>query len=89
MGTVESKGVQIEVEGKWASGIEARASYDVQKSTDKDTEVTLANSPQHIGKLNLFIPLSGGNSPWVWKCSTQAYEKPIREELPAASGSPI
>jgi outer membrane receptor for ferrienterochelin and colicins len=58
-GKIEAKGAQFEIEGKWRNGIEARASYSVQESVDKDTDTTLSNSPKHLGKLNLFVPLIG------------------------------
>jgi iron complex outermembrane receptor protein len=59
VGETESKGGQIEAEGKWANGIAARASYSIQESTDKDTGAILTNSPKHLGKLNIFVPLIG------------------------------
>ena len=57
IGEVESKGAEFEIEGKWAHGIEGRASFSLQQSTDKDTGRMLTNSPKQLGKLSLFIPV--------------------------------
>ena len=57
VGDVESKGIEFEAEGKWAHGIEGRASFSMQQSTDKDTGKMLTNSPKQLGKLSLFIPV--------------------------------
>jgi outer membrane receptor for ferrienterochelin and colicins len=56
-GEVESKGAEFEIEGKWAHGIEGRASFSLQQSTDKDTGRMLTNSPKQLGKLGLFVPI--------------------------------
>ena len=57
IGDVESKGIEFEAEGKWAHGIEGRASFSLQQSTDKDTGRMLTNSPKQLGKLSLFVPI--------------------------------
>jgi len=57
VGDVESKGAEFEIEGKWAHGIEGRASFSLQQSTDKDTGRMLTNSPKQLGKLSLFVPV--------------------------------
>ena len=56
---VELKGAEFEVEGKWSGGIEGRIGYTLQQSTDKDTGDRLANSPQHLVKSNLYVPIFG------------------------------
>ncbi|SEL96420.1 iron complex outermembrane recepter protein [Syntrophus gentianae] len=56
---VESKGAEFEVEGKWSHGVESRISYSFQKSKDKHTGDTLANSPEHLVKSNLYVPIFG------------------------------
>ncbi len=58
-GDIEAKGVELQAQGKWAHGIEARVSYAVQQSTDKDTGRSLANSPRNLAKANLFAPIIG------------------------------
>lgn len=54
---VRSKGLEFEAEGKWRSGLEMRFSYAVQESRDEQTGLTLSNSPKHLGKTNLMVPL--------------------------------
>jgi iron complex outermembrane receptor protein len=54
---VESKGVELELDGKWASGIEGRISYTFQNAEDTETGERLVNSPEHMAKLNVIFPL--------------------------------
>ena len=54
---VEAKGIELELEGKWPSGIEGRISYTFQKAKNKETRETLINSPEHLAKFNLTLPL--------------------------------
>jgi outer membrane receptor protein involved in Fe transport len=56
---VEAKGLELELEGKWASGLEGRMSYALQESHDQKTGETLTNSPHHLVKFNLICPLIG------------------------------
>jgi iron complex outermembrane receptor protein len=56
---VEAKGVELELEGKWNSGIEGRASYSFQEAKDRNTDKLLTNSPKHLANLNLIVPLYG------------------------------
>lgn len=57
IGEVESKGFELELEGKWENGWEGRISYTFQQTKDKDTHETLTNSPKHLAKFNLILPL--------------------------------
>ncbi len=57
MEKIKSNGIELELEGKWASGLEGRVSYTFQKTKDKDTGEILTNSPKHLAKFNLIIPL--------------------------------
>ena len=57
MEKVEAKGVEMEVEGKWAEGLQGRVSYILQEAKNKDTGDLLTNSPRHLAKLNLAAPL--------------------------------
>lgn len=54
---VRAKGVELELDNKWSSGIEGRISYTLQRTEDKQTGEPLTNSPAHLGKLNLVLPL--------------------------------
>lgn len=59
MDDIESKGAEFEVEGKWARGIEGKMSYSLQKSEDEKTGATQPNSPKHLVKSNLYVPITG------------------------------
>lgn len=54
---VEAKGLEFELDGQWASGLEGRLCYAVQKATDQKTGQRLTNSPQHMVKTSLLVPL--------------------------------
>jgi outer membrane receptor for ferrienterochelin and colicins len=55
---VRSEGVELEVEGSFARFLEGRLSYALQKSEDQTSNTTLTNSPRHLAKANLSVPLS-------------------------------
>jgi iron complex outermembrane receptor protein len=50
-------GLELELEGKWASGLSGRISYTYQDTEDRQTGGRLTNAPQHLAKLNLTAPL--------------------------------
>jgi iron complex outermembrane receptor protein len=54
---IEAAGAEVEVEGRWQSGITARASYAYVDARNKSTDQHLDNSPRHLAKLNLNLPL--------------------------------
>lgn len=56
-GTIAARGVEAEVEVRWADGLQGRASYILQKAEDEDEAAILSNSPRHQAKVNLNIPL--------------------------------
>jgi iron complex outermembrane receptor protein len=53
----EAKGVETELEWQPAWGLRARASYALQRAEDRGTGDSLRNSPQHLAKLNVLLPL--------------------------------
>lgn len=53
----EAVGVALSLEGTWQSGIKGRLSYDWQQATDVGTGTLLSNSPRHLAKANVSIPL--------------------------------
>ena len=55
-----TRGIEAEVEGKWASGIAARASYSHQRATDLGSSQRLVNSARHLATGNLTAPLHRG-----------------------------
>ena len=57
MGRINAMGLELELEGKWASGLEGRVSYTFQKTKDQAIDETLSNSPKHLAKFNLILPI--------------------------------
>lgn len=53
---VEAKGVEVELEGKWDS-LSGRISYTFQQTQDGSTDQHLSNSPKHLARFNLTVPL--------------------------------
>lgn len=56
--SVESKGVEVELERRWQTGLRTRISYSYQDTRDRNTDLRLTNSPEHLAKLNLMVPLA-------------------------------
>jgi iron complex outermembrane receptor protein len=54
---VRTRGFELELENKWANGLDGRASYTFQQSEDATTGEVLTNSPRHLAKLNIAVPL--------------------------------
>jgi iron complex outermembrane receptor protein len=54
---VETKGFETEIEGIWDNGIKGNLSYTYQNAKDAQTDKWLVNSPKHLTKLNLIVPL--------------------------------
>ena len=54
---VEGKGFELELENRWSSGLQGRLSYALQQAVDAKTDAALPNSPEHLAKLGLSIPL--------------------------------
>jgi iron complex outermembrane receptor protein len=54
---VKAKGIELELDNKWSNGIEGRISYTLQRAEDTVTGEPLTNSPAHLGKLNLVVPI--------------------------------
>jgi outer membrane receptor for ferrienterochelin and colicins len=54
----DATGVEVELDGRSAGGIEGKASYSYTDAEQPVTHQILANSPQHLGKLNLSLPLA-------------------------------
>lgn len=56
---VEATGAEFELEGKWDRGLEGRVSYTYQEAKDRSTDKLLSNSPRHLAKVNIIVPLIG------------------------------
>ena len=55
----ETRGAELQLEGFWANGIRARASYTFQETDNRSANDPLSDSPKHLAKVNLSVP--------VWK----------------------
>ncbi len=60
----DARGVEVALEAKlsgdatgWASGLRARASYTFQNTENRSTDQDLPDSPAHLVKLNLSVPV--------------------------------
>lgn len=53
----ETKGGSVELEAKLPKGIQGRVSYTLQRTADVATGERLSNSPTHLAKFNLMIPI--------------------------------
>jgi len=56
-GKAVATGVEVELDGHLARGLQGRASYSYIDAEQPQTKQILSNSPQHLGKLNLSYPL--------------------------------
>jgi outer membrane receptor for ferrienterochelin and colicins len=54
---VQTKGIEFELGAKWPSGLEGAISYSLQDSRNVVAGDVLANSPKHLTKVNLSLPL--------------------------------
>jgi iron complex outermembrane receptor protein len=57
VGKVNATGVEVELDGHLASGIKGRASYSYVNAENPATNQVLTNSPQHLGKLDVSVPV--------------------------------
>jgi outer membrane receptor for ferrienterochelin and colicins len=56
-GKSRAHGVELELEKRWSNGFLGRLSYTYQHAEDERTGQELVNSPQHLAKFNLSVPL--------------------------------
>lgn len=57
IGDVTAKGFELEIGNNWASGLKGRISYTIQWTEDEQNGGRLTNSPQHLAKFNLMVPV--------------------------------
>ena len=62
LSTAQARGVEAEIEGRWAGDLLARFSHSVVATEDATLGATLTNSPQHISKIGVIIPVAGDGS---------------------------
>lgn len=53
----ETLGTELTLEGKWQAGIQTRLSYTLQHSQNRQTHDGLVDSPTHMVKFNVSVPL--------------------------------
>ena len=56
-GTVHAEGIELEINGRPWTWLEATASYSVERSRDNSADGILANSPNQLAKLRFAAPL--------------------------------
>ena len=56
-GKIHAQGLEIELQARPASWLEATASYSIQESDDDLTMEDFPNSPRHLAKLHFAVPL--------------------------------
>jgi iron complex outermembrane receptor protein len=54
---VNAWGTELELNGKWDNGVQGYLSYTYLTTEDQQTHQQLVNSPHHLAKLNLVVPL--------------------------------
>jgi len=54
---VRANGLEVQLEGHYVRGTELRASYALQHAKDESTGLELTNSPRHLAKGNVSVPL--------------------------------
>ena len=57
MGRLETKGAEVELEKRWASGLKGLVSYAYQETDNKEIGDVVTNSPRHLVKANVMVPL--------------------------------
>lgn len=55
--SIQTRGVEIEVNGKWKNGFQGRLSYAYQEAEDGETGQVPPNSPKHLAKATLIVPI--------------------------------
>ena len=51
------QGIELGLEGTWAHGLRGRASYTLQRTENRTSSAELPDSPQHLFKFNLSVPI--------------------------------
>ena len=54
---VETNGLELELNGKWTGALEAKAAYTLQKAENSLNHQVLTNSPQHLAKFGIIVPM--------------------------------
>lgn len=54
---LDAKGIELGMEGIWPAGVRTRASYTLQTTDKRSSPLELPDSPQHLFKFNLSVPI--------------------------------
>ncbi|MEN6575155.1 MAG: TonB-dependent receptor [Phycisphaerales bacterium] len=57
LGEVQTLGAELALHGRWDCGLQLRASYSYAEAEDQDSGETLVDSPEHLVKWNLLVPV--------------------------------
>ena len=74
-GEVDATGVEVELDGRFAGGLQGRASYSYTDTEQPVTHQTLPNSPTQLGKLNLSVPIV---HQWLFASLDAQYTSPVQ-----------
>ena len=55
---IVTNGVELELTKQWENKMRLKSSYTFQDAKEVDTDLPLINSPKHLAKLNLSVPLA-------------------------------
>lgn len=55
--SLETKGAELELEKRWDNGLKGLISYAYQETENKQADEAVTNSPRHLVKANLMVPL--------------------------------
>ncbi len=78
---IDARGLELEAEGKWSSGLLARTSYTYQNSRNHATLQPLTNSPAHVAQVLVRAPLG---RPGL----SAGFENQLSERAADAGGEP-
>ncbi len=54
---VQTRGLEVALEAFWTNSIRARLSYTLQRSENRSQDQSLPDSPEHLVKLNISVPV--------------------------------
>ena len=74
-GGVNATGVEVELDGRFAGGLQGRASYSYTDTEQPVTHQILPNSPTQLGKLNLSVPIV---HQWLFASLDAQYTSPVQ-----------
>ena len=58
MESINAKGIELEIEREWSTGLQGRISYTFSDIRNELTRSGLSNSPKHLAHFNLLMPVA-------------------------------